>query len=431
VTSDGARLVCRDCLHSFAAAPAGVRRCPDCGSPRLLDDPVYAELTIGHVDCDAFYAAIEKRDNPALRDAPLIVGGDGRRGVVSTCCYVARTFGVRSAMPMYQARRLCPDAVVVPPDMRKYAGVGRQIRAMMLGLTPLVEPLSIDEAFLDLSGCERLHGMSAAATLARFARSVETDIGVTVSIGLSYCKFLAKFASDLDKPRGFSIIARDRAVALLAPQPISRLWGVGRVAEARLVKSGLRTIGDIQAKPEREMIAEHGPEGARLWCLAHGVDDRRVAPERETKSISAETTFENDISNKEELERTLLALCERVALRLKREGLAARNVTLKLRRADFKLRTRARSGASATQLAPRIFAIARDLLEREADGSSFRLIGVSTADFAPAAEADKGDLVDKDVSREKAREQAIDSLRERFGAKAVVRGLAFGDKQEG
>src|SRR5579863_581727 len=426
--SDGASLLCRDCLSSFPAAPDGARRCPDCGSPRLLDDPVYSELTIAHVDCDAFYAAIEKRDNPHLRDLPLIVGGDGRRGVVSTCCYIARTFGVRSAMPMYQARRLCPDAVVVPPDMGKYAGVGREIRAMMLQLTPLVEPLSIDEAFLDLAGCERLHGMSAAATLARFARSVEKEIGVTVSIGLSYCKFLAKFASDRDKPRGLTVIARNQALALLAPQPISKLWGVGRVAEARLVKSGLRTIGDVQSRSEREMIAEHGPDGARLWRLAHGVDDRRVTPERETKSISAETTFDNDVSNRQELERVLLSLCERVALRLKREGLAARNVTLKLRLPNFKLRTRARSSSSPTQLAPRIFAIARDLLEREADGASFRLIGVSIADFAPAAEADKGDLIDKDVGREKAREQAIDALRERFGQKAVVRGLAFGEK---
>jgi DNA polymerase-4 len=421
-------LICRDCVSSFSGAAASSRRCPRCGSPRLFEDPVHNELTIAHVDCDAFYAAIEKRDNPALRDLPVIVGGGGRRGVVSTCCYIARTSGVRSAMPMYQARRLCPNATVISPNMRKYAEAGREIRAMMQRLTPLVEPLSIDEAFLDLTGCERLHGMSAAATLARFAKSVESQVGVTVSIGLSYCKFLAKFASDLDKPRGFSIVPRDQALALLARQPIGKIWGVGRVAEARLVKSGLRTIGDVQKKSEIDMIREHGPDGARLWRLSHGIDDRRVSPERETKSISAETTFEIDVSDREELQRVLLSLCERVALRLKRQELAAKSVTLKLRLPDFKLRTRTRSSAAPTQLATRLFAIARDLLLREADGASFRLIGVSTADFAPAAEADKGDLVDKDIGREKAREQAIDALREKFGAAAVVRGLAFGEK---
>jgi DNA polymerase-4 len=422
-------LICRDCVNSFAGAAAAGRRCPHCGSPRLLDDPIHNELTIAHVDCDAFYAAIEKRDNPHLRDSPVIVGGGGRRGVVSTCCYIARTFGVRSAMPMYQARRLCPDAIVISPNMEKYAEAGREIRTMMQKLTPLVEPLSIDEAFVDLTGCERLHQMSAVATLTRFARAVEEQIGVTVSIGLSYCKFLAKFASDLDKPRGFSIVPREKALALLAPQPISRIWGVGRVAEARLVESGLRTIGDVQQRSQAEMIARHGPDGARLWRLSHGIDDRRVSPERETKSISAETTFENDISDKAELERVLLALCERVALRLKRHELAAKSVTLKLRLPDFKLRTRTRSSPAPTQLATRLFSVARELLAREANGASFRLIGVSTADFAAAEEADIGDLIDGTAGREKAREQAIDALRERFGADAVIRGLTFGEKR--
>jgi DNA polymerase IV len=429
MTAAGA-LICRDCVSSFSS-DARNRRCPTCGSPRVFEDPVHHELTIAHIDCDAFYAAIEKRDNPTLRDLPVIVGGGGRRGVVSTACYIARTFGVRSAMPMYQARRLCPQATIITPNMRKYVEVGREIRTMMQGLTPLVEPLSIDEAFLDLAGCERLHAMSAAATLTRFAKQVESQIGVTVSIGLSYCKFLAKFASDLDKPRGFSIIRREQAVSLLAKQPISRIWGVGRVAEARLVKSGLQTIGDLQRRTEVEMIRQHGPDGARLWRLSHGIDDRRVSPERETKSISAETTFDNDISDPKELERALLSLCEKVALRLKKQQLAAKSVTLKLRLPDFKLRTRTRSSAAPTQLATRLFAVARDLLEREPKGASYRLLGVSTADFAPSDEADKGDLLDRSVGKEKAREAAIDALREKFGSGAVVRGLAFGGRREG
>jgi DNA polymerase IV len=420
----GRVLLCRDCLaDALAESP---RRCPHCGSPRLVSYPAGEELAIAHVDCDAFYAAIEKRDDPSLRDRPLIVGGGGRRGVVSTCCYIARTFGVRSAMPMYQALKLCPHAAVVPPDMARYARIGRDIRGLMQNLTPLVEPLSIDEAFLDLGGCQNVHGAAAPLILARLAKTVEREIGVTVSIGLSYCKFLAKFASDLDKPRGYSIIARAEAVALLAPLPVSRIWGVGKVAQERLDKAGLRVIGDIQALKETAMLARHGPEGGRLWRLAHGIDDRRVTPERETKSISSETTFDDDTADKELLTRTLLQQCERVAARLKKQQLACKSVTLKLRTADFKLRTRSRSGFEPTQLATRLFLAARAMLDKEMlGGARLRLLGVATADFVAAEAADRGDLVDRDIGREKAREHAIDSLRDRFGAGAVVRGLAF------
>jgi DNA polymerase IV len=414
--------LCRDCLIESPGAKPG--RCPLCGSPRLVDYPCGNVLTIAHIDCDAFYASIEKRDNPVLWDQPVIVGG-GRRGVVSTCCYIARTFGVRSAMPMFQALKLCSQAVVVSPDMGKYSRIGRQIKSLMLNLTPLVEPVSIDEAFLDLTGCEGVHGADAPLTLARLARQIENDIGVTVSIGLSDCKFLAKLASDLDKPRGYSLVERSRAMALLAPLPVGRIWGVGKVAQNRLNEAGLRLIGDIQALDETTMLARHGAEGGRLWRLARGIDKRRVTPERETKSISSETTFEVDTADREQLTRTLLVLCERVAARLKKQELACKNVTLKLRTADFKLRTRARSGFEPTQLATRLFVVARALLEKEMDGARFRLLGVGTADFVGAEAADRGDLVDKDVGREKAREHAIDSLREKFGAGAIVRGLAF------
>jgi DNA polymerase-4 len=420
--ADGRAFLCRDCLVASPGARPG--RCPLCGSPRLVEYPHGDVLTIAHIDCDAFYASIEKRDNPKLWDQPVIVGG-GRRGVVSTCCYIARTFGVRSAMPMFQALKLCPQAAVVAPDMAKYVGIGREIRSLMQNLTPLVEPLSIDEAFLDLTGCEGVHGAGAPLTLARLAKRIESEIGVTVSIGLSDCKFLAKLASDLDKPRGYSIIERSQAIALLAPLPISRIWGVGKVAEARLRNAGLRLIGDIQALDEMAMATRHGAEGGRLWRLARGVDGRRVTPERETKSISSETTFEADSADKEQLTRTLLVLCERVSVRLKKQRLACKSVTLKLRTSDFKLRTRARSGFEPTQLATRLFLVARSLLEREMDGARFRLLGVSTADFVAAEAADQGDLVDKEIGREKAREHAIDSLREKFGTGAVVRGLAF------
>ena len=353
----GARArICRDCLEACDDAE---KRCPRCGSPRLLDATRVPDWTIAHVDCDAFYAAVEKRDRPELADRPVLVAGGGRRGVVSTCCYVARTFGVRSAMPTGQALKLCPDAIVLPPDMAKYARVSRAIRERMARLTPLVEPLSIDEAFLDLTGCEGANGASAAPTLATFAREVERDIGVTVSIGLSYCKFLAKLASDLDKPRGFSVIGRAEARERLAPMSVGRLWGVGKVAQARLDRLGLRAIGDLQKLDEQSMVAKLGEEGRRLWRLANGIDDRRVSPERETKSISSETTFETDVADLAELTRALLVQCERVATRLGKAGLAARALTLKLRTPDFRLRSRSRSGFGATQMALRLFAVAR------------------------------------------------------------------------
>ena len=291
------RFLCRDCFHRAdipadsgiaegAAAPAGKRRCPACGSPRTLTHLELDSLSIAHIDCDAFYAAIEKRDDPSLNDKPLIIGG-GTRGVVSTCCYIARTFGVHSAMPMFKARDLCPQAVIIRPDMAKYAAVGRQVRAMMNDLTPLVQPLSIDEAFLDLSGTERLHHASPAETLARFTKRTQSELGVPVSVGLSYCKFLAKIASDLDKPRGFAIIGQAEAVSFLASKPVGLIWGVGKVAQGRLAAEGVRTIGDIQRMDHAEAIRRLGTEGQRLWQLARGNDTRKVSIERDTKSISS------------------------------------------------------------------------------------------------------------------------------------------------
>ena len=414
--------LCRDCLSRHSNDTA---RCPSCGSPRSVDLKASTSLHIAHVDCDAFYASVEKRDNADLRDKPVIVGGLGARGVVSTCCYVARTFGVRSAMPMARALALCPDAVVLPPDMGKYARAGRDIRLLMQQLTPLVEPLSIDEAFLDLTGCEGSNGMEAAETLVRFARRVESEIGVTVSVGLSDCKFLAKLASDLDKPRGFALLRREEAKAWLAPQSIGRLWGVGRAGQERLERLGFRLIGDLQRLDESAASSSLGGDGRRLWRLAQGLDDRRVSPHRRTKSISSETTFDCDVADKGELTRVLLAQCDQVAARLREEGLAASGVTLKLRLPDFSLRTRSRTGMKPTQLAPRLFAAARALLDAQPDGASYRLLGVAGTELAPAAGADEDDLIDRDAAREKSREAAIANLRDKFGARSVQRGLAF------
>jgi DNA polymerase IV len=417
--------LCRDCL---IAGPSPNGRCAACGSPRLLVHPELGTLSIAHIDCDAFYAAIEKRDDSSLADKPLIVGG-GKRGVVATACYIARTYGVHSAMPMFKALAACPNAIVIRPDMQKYARVGRDVRALLFELTPLVEPLSIDEAFVDLTGTDRLHRASAAETLTRFACRVEQEIGISVSIGLSYCKFLAKIASDFDKPRGFSVLGRAEAKAFLADKPVRLIWGIGKVAETRLAKAGFRTIGDLQRRSEIEVMKLLGNEGRRLWRLANGIDDRGVNPERETKGISAETTFDADYADTQTLRPILFRLCERVAKRLKAADLAGRSVTLKLKSSDFRLRTRSRSGLPATQLASRLFDNADALLKPELDGTRYRLIGIGAGDLVDAAEADHGDLAgDTAIARVKSCEAAVDTLREKFGAQAVVRGLALGGK---
>jgi DNA polymerase IV len=415
---------CRDCRRDV---PERAGRCSGCGSPRVLRHGDLDALAIAHVDCDAFYATIEKRDDPSLADKPVIVGGR-QRGVVLTACYVARTFGVRSAMPMFEARRLCPHASVVRPDMEKYARVGRQVRELMFKLTPLVEPVSIDEAFMDLSGTARLHGMSPAKALASFAGEVETSLGITVSIGLSCNKFLAKIASDLDKPRGFAVLGGTEAAAFLAPKPVTLIFGVGKMSQQRLAHDGLRTIGDLQRAGESELRRRYGVEGARLARLARGLDDRPVRAEREAKSISAETTFDHDIADFRPLELRLWRLAEKVSARLKTNGLAGSTVTLKLKTADFRIRTRAQSLNHPTQLASRIFAAGRDLLARETDGTMFRLIGIGLSALCDADGADFADLIDR---RSAEAEQAIDRLRERFGDEAVIKGLALdGDNED-
>jgi DNA polymerase-4 len=409
---------CRDCL---ADAPDKATRCPACGSPRLARHAELDTLTIAHIDCDAFYATIEKRDNPEIRDKPVVVGG-GKRGVVAAACYIARTYGIRSAMPMFEALRRCPQAVVVKPNMSKYVTAGRAVRKAMFDLTPLVEPLSIDEAFLDLAGTGRLHGMSAAKVLARFALQVEREIGITVSIGLSANKFLAKIASDLDKPRGFAVLGQAEAAAFLAPKPVGFIYGVGAVSAAKLANDGYRLIADLQRATEIDLMRHYGEEGARLWRLARGIDERDVSPERETKSISSETTFDRDIGEFRPLEQLLWELTEKVSARLKSHALAGTTVTLKLKSADFKIRTRARSLGSPTQLAARIFAAGRDLLSHEIGATKYRLIGIGVSNLSEAAGDDFADLIDR---RTADAEHAVDKLRSKFGRDAVVKGLAL------
>lgn len=396
-------------------------RCAECGSPRVARHPTLKSLTLAHIDCDAFYATVEKRDNPDIADKPVIIGG-GKRGVVSAACYIARTYGVRSAMPMFKALDLCPHAVVVRPDMAKYVRVGRKVRQAMMALTPLVEPLSIDEAFLDLSGTERVHGMIPAKVLARFARDIEREIGITVSVGLSVNKFLAKIASDLDKPRGFAALGQEDARKMLADKPIGFIYGVGPASQEKLAQRGFRLVSDLQRADETELMKQLGSEGRRLWRLARGIDDRKVVPDRDAKTISSETTFENDIRDFATMERVLWRLCEKVSARLKSGDLCGSTITLKLKTADFRQRTRSQSLSSPTQLATKIFATVREMLAREIDGTAFRLIGAGVSALKPGAQADDSDLLDR---RSAHAERAMDNVRKKFGNASLIRGIAY------
>ena len=412
--------LCRDCL---TVKSGDFDRCSSCGSHRVVSHDALATLGIAHVDCDAFYASVEKRDNPALREVPLIVGG-GTRGVVTTCCYMARLYGVRSAMPMFKALKLCPEAVVVPPDFRKYSEAGRAIRGLMDGLTPLVQPVSIDEAYLDLSGTERLHGVPPAASLARLALEVEKQVGVTVSIGLSANKFLAKTASELDKPRGFAVLAPDEAEAFLEDKPAGFLHGVGPKFAESLAKDGFHTVGDIQHAELKDLIRRYGETGEWLKKCAHGRDNRKVSPHDDRKSVSSETTFFEDTSDLALLEDHLWRLSVKTADRAKAEGVVGVVVTLKLKTADFKPITRRISLHAPTQLAQEVFRTARPLLAKEVGGRvKFRLIGVGLSGLSPF-HSDGTDLIDPKVAKRAAAERASDKARAKFGRDAVITGRA-------
>ena len=414
--------LCRDCL---TLSEAMLRRCAACGSPRLVSHPELTRLTIAHMDCDAFYASVDKRDRPELRDVPVIVGG-GQRGVVTTCCYIARISGVRSAMPMFKALKLCPQAVVIKPDFAKYRTESARILGKMARLTPLIQPLSLDEAWVDLAGSERLHGGCAALTLARVQAEIEREVGITVSIGLAANKFLAKIASDLDKPRGFSVIGAAEAQSFLAPRPVRILPGVGPALAASLEAAGFRTVGDLAAADPKTLAERWGSYGLRLSQLAHAQDARLVDPEQVRKTISAETTFNDDLTDIDALEDRLWPLCEKVSRQARTAGIAGRVASLKLRAADFRLITRRRTLAVPTQTSRALFAVARDLLAAEARGGAYRLIGAGLSDFVEAA--DGLDLFAEEERRDRRGEQALDALRERFGRDAVMTGRALRSK---
>lgn len=383
--------LCRDCGETFEQNTA--KRCPACQSPRLISHSELLQLDIAHLDCDAFYAAVEKRDNPELVDRPLIIGG-GRRGVVSTACYIARLYGVGSAMPMFKALEACPDAVVMRPSMQKYQAVGREVRDMMRTVAPRIQPVSIDEAYLDLSEPNEGSSGSPAQRLVSLAQRIENEIGITVSIGLSYNKSLAKLASDFDKPRGFTLVGRAEAQEFLAPLSVRKIWGVGPAFAGRLQRDGINRIGQLQDRSVDDLTRRYGNMGRQLARFARGQDDRKVEPRGESKSVSAETTLESNRSELAELEPVLARLSDRVADRLERHALAGQTVILKLKTADFSLKTRSMTLSSPTQRSAVINRAGKTLLTREVDGTRYRLIGIGVSKLADAAVADQPDMLE-------------------------------------
>ncbi|WP_299284069.1 DNA polymerase IV [uncultured Tateyamaria sp.] len=413
--------LCRDCLTDFDAA----RRCPACGSPRVVSHPELFDLSIAHMDCDAFYASVEKRDDPSLEGKPVIIGG-GRRGVVSTACYVARIRGVRSAMPMFQALKLCPDAVIIKPRMDAYVEASRAIRAMMEEMTPAIEPLSLDEAFLDLRGTTRLHGAPPAVMLARLIKRMRDELGLTGSIGLSHNKFLAKVASDLEKPHGFSVIGEAETGDFLRGKPVRMIWGIGPAAQASLDKAGIRTFSDLLRWERTDLVARFGSMGERLYHLARGQDKRRVSRDAPMKSISNETTFGEDTNDPDILDGHLWRMAEKVADRAKAKDIAGRVVTLKLKRHDHSSLTRRVSLREPAQLADTIYRTARGLFDQVGDEGPYRLLGCGISDLCNADAAEvSGDLLDPDARKRGKAERAADAIRDRFGSAAIVKGRSL------
>jgi len=412
------RAICRDCLWS---GDQRTTRCPGCDSRRVISHDQLADLTIAHLDCDAFYASVEKRDRPELRDRPVIVGG-GKRGVASTCCYIARQYGVHSAMPMFKALKACPEAVVIKPDFSKYIFESKRIFDAIGKLTPLVQTLSLDEAWIDLSGTERLNGGPPALQLVRLQAWIEAETGLTVSIGLAPNRFLAKIASELDKPRGFSVIGAE-APALLAPKPVNILPGVGPVFSKTLRSDGYATIGDLAAADPRDLIKRYGESGLRLHDLANGRDARAVKPGHERKGMSAETTFNDDLITAADLEAELWPLCEKLASKARRDGVASRVIVLKLRRTDFRIITRRISLTEPVQTARALFAAGRALMTPEL-GIPYRLIGIGMGEVVEAIDAPSA-LFESAEARTLKTETAIDALRAKFGKDAVVAGRAL------
>ena len=413
--------LCRKCFNTFNEEG----RCPRCSSPLVVSHSELFDLNIAHMDCDAFYASVEKRDNPDLADKPVIIGG-GRRGVVSTACYIARIRGVKSAMPMFKALEKCPDAVVIRPRMKIYAEISQQIREMMNDITPLVEPLSLDEAFMDLSGTHKLHGAPPAVMLAKLMDRISGNLGLTGSIGLSHNKFLAKIASDLNKPNGYSIIGEAETSSFLQDKPIRLIWGVGASMQKSLEKSGIRTFSDLLRWDRKDLVSKFGSMGDRLWFLARGQDARVVSNSDRIKSISNETTLNENTSDLRVLEGHLWRLCEKVSSRAKLKGLAGTIMILKLKSANHKIITRRLTLRDPTYLADVLFRSTYPLMEAAIGNGPFRLVGAGLSGLCLASQVEREpELLDDGALNRIKVERVTDEIREKFGDEAMIKGRSL------
>jgi DNA polymerase IV len=377
-----------------------------------------------HVDMDAFYASVEQRDDPALRGKPVIVGaGPHERGVVAACSYEARKFGVHSAMPSRTAYKLCPQGLFVHPDMKKYGEVSKQIMTILGTFTPFVQPVSVDEAFLDVTGSTKIFG-DAGTIAKRIKVEIHAQTGLTASVGVATNKFLAKLASDLNKPDGLTVITDANKVEMLAPLPVSKLWGVGKVTEKRLHELGIQTIADIQRMPLEELRQRFGNMADHLHALAFGEDDREVETDEETKSISSEHTFDVDTADLDQIKKCLLEQCEEVGLRLRQEKVAARTVQLKLRYADFTTLTRRKTLPQPTQDEMVLYEVAGQLLVAEGiEGKRIRLIGVGGSNLVPPEI--QSDLFNQTDEKRARVNKVMDDLRRKLGPGAIKRGSSL------
>ena len=413
--------LCRKCFNTFTEEG----RCPICNSPLVVSHDELFNLNIAHMDCDAFYASVEKRDNPELADKPVIIGG-GRRGVVSTACYIARICGVKSAMPMFKALEKCPDAVVIRPRMKLYAEISQQIRVLMTDITPMVEPLSLDEAFMDLSGTHKLHGVPPAVMLAKLMDRISGKLGLTGSIGLSHNKFLAKIASDLNKPNGYSIIGEAETGSFLKDKSVRLIWGVGSSAQKSLEKAGIRTFSDLLRWDRKDLAKKFGSMGDRLWFLAKGQDARIVSNNDRVKSISNETTLFENTSDLRVLEGHLWRLCEKVSSRAKSKGLAGSVVILKLKSSNHKLITRRLTLRDPTHLADILFRSTYPLMKASIVNGPFRLVGAGLSGLCFASQAEREpELLDNGALKRIKVERATDEIREKYGDEAVIKGRSL------
>lgn len=419
-------MLCRACGSAgFVGGNTPPASCPSCDSADIRWHAELFDLCLAHLDCDAFYASVEKRDNPDLADKPVIVGGR-ERGVVAAACYIARQYGVRSAMPTYTALKKCPEAVVIKPRMSHYVGISREIREMMMQLTPLVQPISIDEAFLDMHGTQALHGCSPAVALARLQAKIRTNIGITVSIGLAGTKSLAKMASDRDKPDGFFVVGDKEAKGWLAPQPISVLFGLGKAAVGRLNAAGFSTCDDLVTADLRHLTAVLGSQATSIQQRAAGIDQRPVSTNQIAKSISSETTFNSDLGSITDLEAELEALCLKVSARLKAKQIAGGRVTLKLKRPDHRILTRSQTLQGRTDKSHLLFAVGRELLQREIGPKRrYRLIGFGVDQLGDPQAPSLLDIAGGIGEKKNKLEAAMDQVQKKLGAGAVQTGRMF------